>query len=205
MGQERGLPPLGVPMADEQRDYEYKHKEPPRHRPPGQLATAASLLIGLVMVISALDLVVGLTVPQAELVILVAGLVAQAAAAVVFILWVWRVRSNAELIPGAPRQRLRKGWAIAGWFIPLISYYIPFRYMRDIWQASSPDRSDVDSPLLFGWWLVFALATVPYFVMLRYGLSIPQLNLVTDGLRLVAGVLAVLVIRRLTAWQMVAA
>jgi hypothetical protein len=190
-------------MADEQRVYEYK--EPPRHRPPGQLATAASLLIGLVMVISALDFVVSLTVPQAELSVLVVGAVAEVPAAVVFILWLWRVRSNAELIPGAPRQRMRKGWAIAGWFLPGVGYYVLYRYLQDIWQASSPDRSDIDSPVLFGWFMAYWLTLLPARLVVRYGLVIPQINLVIDGLLLVAGVLILLIVRRITAWQTVAA
>jgi hypothetical protein len=194
--------PLGAPMpADQRRGYS-------QWRPVGSIAVAAQVLVALVALANLLEAVAearGLTT-QAGLIALV-YLLGLLAAAVVFVVWLWQVRSNVELVAGAASQRLGRGWAIGGWICPIVNLWFPFRYVVDVWRASAPDRvdngegDDNGEGLVLGWWLCFLAANIGARVATyNNGASV---NLVAAGLLVVAGVLAVLVIRRITAWQSV--
>lgn len=55
------------------------------------------------------------------------------AAGIVFVVWFRRARINAESRDW--RQRRARGWAFWGWIVPVLSLWIPFQLMGDIWQA----------------------------------------------------------------------
>ncbi|MGV2915410.1 DUF4328 domain-containing protein [Streptomyces alfalfae] len=73
----------------------------------------------------------------------IAGGVAQVAAlvvtCVVFLVWFHRVRVNAEVFEPHIHRKSR-GWAIGGWFVPIVNLWYPRRIAVDIWDASG-DRS----------------------------------------------------------------
>lgn len=48
------------------------------------------------------------------------------AAGVVFIVWLWRARGNAELFCYGQHRRSR-GWVIGGWFCPVVNFWFPSR------------------------------------------------------------------------------
>lgn len=57
---------------------------------------------------------------------------------VVFIVWFYRVRGNAQVF--APDLLTRgRGWAIGGWFIPIGNLFIPFGIAAEVWRASRKD------------------------------------------------------------------
>jgi len=84
----------------------------------------------------------------------------QLAAAVLAIIWMYRIAWN--------HRALHRGgtwgppWAIAGWFVPPIIYVIPTLMMNELWKASDPDvpvggdwRSRPASPLPFVWFVLY--------------------------------------------------
>ncbi|MEU9106933.1 DUF4328 domain-containing protein [Streptomyces xanthophaeus] len=86
------------------------------------------------------------------------------AIAVVFIIWFHRVRCNGEIFrPDAFTES--RGWAVAGWFIPLANLVLPYRTAKQIWWGSTqlgPDgahRSISTAPVTT-WWLVFVASEV---------------------------------------------
>jgi hypothetical protein len=191
------LPQLGAPV-------QYQYYGNLRPRPAGGLAIAASLLIGLVVVTDVLSAVANLTGQFAQEVRVVSiGFLAMIAAAVVFITWLWRVRSNVEAVAGPQTQRLGKGWAIGAWICPIVAYWFPYQYVIDVWRASSPDRAAAGNGLVLSWWLSFVLTNQLSFWLRLASTQTPWLGLIGDALSITAGVLAVLVIRRITAWQTV--
>jgi hypothetical protein len=133
--------------------------------------------------------------------------------AVVWIIWFHRARANVDA--WSPRyQRFTKGWAIGGWLCPIVNLWIPYQIAWDVLQDSERTRTDAADrrttyPLLTAWWIgwvaAFALGTV---VALQ---SEPQtleglsgylvLEIVGIGLRIVTGLLAILVVARITAAQ----
>ncbi|MFG2822835.1 DUF4328 domain-containing protein [Kitasatospora sp. NPDC048365] len=136
------------------------------------------------------------------------------ATAVAFIIWFHRVRVNAELFDPSGHRRGR-GWAIGSWFTPFVALWFPRQIAGDIWQASiTPDERGVrareSQALLSLWWAAF----IGFNVLSRLGSKTGDtgadieslrtgtaLLIVSDAVELAAAVLAILVVRKLTAMQ----
>jgi len=200
-------------------------------QPVRTAATAATTLIGLTCVLSAIDTwadwhayevvedyvagAPGVGVSDlvgADNISMGAGLLyvlAYLAAGIVFLVWLWRARRNAEdLRPDG--HRLRRGWTIGSWFTPVVSFWFPFRIVEDVWHASRPDGVVASSAPVRRWWFLWVATTVaglwlravsrgePSVDMLR---EIAVANTVTTALQCAAGALVFLVIRQITQWQ----
>jgi hypothetical protein len=57
---------------------------------------------------------------------------------ILFIVWFRRARINAG--HRGWRQRRALGWTFWGWVLPVVSLWIPFQIMGDIWRAGLPAR-----------------------------------------------------------------
>ena len=135
--------------------------------------------------------------------------------AIAFVLWLYRAAKVAEAV--APnQQRLRSGWAVGSWFIPLACVVMPSILIRDIWKASHPlpwPAPRLRMRLLTAWWATWLLGLgqfafgnfylgTPGDVFLG-SLASPFLwQAVGSGVaRAASAALAVLVVRQLTAMQ----
>ncbi|MFF8264876.1 DUF4328 domain-containing protein [Streptomyces virginiae] len=133
---------------------------------------------------------------------------------VVFIIWFHRVRSNGGIFrPDA--FTLGRGWSIGAWFIPVGHLFLPYQIARQTWRASTqrgPDGSErtASAALLTSWWMVWVLAAIVgrVFSRLYMGaetvdelLAVGKLGIVADLATTIAGVLAILFVRRLTEMQ----
>ncbi|MEU3567657.1 DUF4328 domain-containing protein [Kitasatospora sp. NPDC036755] len=141
-------------------------------------------------------------------------LVTLIATAAAFVTWFHRVRVNAEAFD-PHGHRFRRGWAIGGWVTPVVALWFPRQIAGDIWQASTrPDASGVRLPapqiLINLWWAAFLLSNAldrlgsRFLNSARYPDSYQQAVgwLIAAAVTEVAGaVLAVLLVRRLTAMQ----
>ncbi|MFF4322879.1 DUF4328 domain-containing protein [Streptomyces sp. NPDC001568] len=141
-------------------------------------------------------------------------LLSMAPSIVVFIVWFHRVRVNGGIFrPDA--FTLSNGWAIGGWFIPVGNLFLPFRVARQTWRASTqraPDGSErqASAALLTAWWTFWILGVSLGRVSDRLYIRAETvaalsdagaLGIVSDLTMVVAGALAVLFVRRLTAMQ----
>jgi hypothetical protein len=84
-------------------------------------------------------------------------------AMVMFLVWFYRARVNAKG-HGWP-QRLAPGWAIGGWFVPVVNFWFPFQIMVDIWRAGLPEQARTSIAILPGiWWesLLAFICLLPY-------------------------------------------
>ncbi|WP_069813864.1 protein kinase domain-containing protein [Streptomyces sp. TP-A0874] len=142
------------------------------------------------------------------------------ATVLLWVLWFYRVRQNAEAFASEP-QRFSRGWAVGAWFTPVAQLYLPKQIANDIWSASLlPDRPPVLSrTLLNSWWGLFCAMFVMGFINVGledeaegggYASQARAIvaDIAFDLLTLPAGVLAILVVLRLTkaqelraAWQ----
>jgi hypothetical protein len=145
--------------------------------------------------------------------------------AVVFLAWFRRVYRNLEAL-GARGLRFKAGWAVWGWFVPLLGLFRPKQLLNDVWRAGDPDLP-ADDPgswrrrpvpgVLTWWWLAFlasitarAITTQSFHtlaVLMTFGLLSAPLDLVppnsgvqslADLLTVVAGLLALRVVRMTT-------
>ena len=77
---------------------------------------------------------------------------------IVFIVWLWRARINAEGCGW--QQRRARDWAFWGWVIPIVSLWIPFQLLGDIWRAGLPERKRNRTAWLPAlWWVGWLLST----------------------------------------------
>ncbi|MFH8614221.1 DUF4328 domain-containing protein [Streptomyces sp. NPDC017979] len=139
--------------------------------------------------------------------------VAYLATAVVFVIWFFKARANADAFaPDIPR--MQRGWAIGGWFIPFANLVIPRKVAGDIWAASrrNPYGGHKEQPerLLNFWWGFWVLSLIVARVsVMRYDkaespeeVGSAAFGLVFSDLAdIVAAVLAILVVRAITRMQ----
>lgn len=131
------------------------------------------------------------------------------AAGVLFIVWLWRARSNADLI--APHEhKYRRSWAIWGW-LPIVNLWIPRRYALDVWRTSRPlSAVGRGHSVVNWWWGLFLTSQVLERIAGRMLVNGETLEAFTGGAALAtaaallgvpAAVLAVVVVRRISDWQ----
>ena len=89
------------------------------------------------------------------------------AAGVVFIVWLWRARGNAELFCYGQHRRGR-GWVIGGWFCPVVNFWFPKQIVDDVIAASDPRTPPLFRDLrriprqgvVLAWWLTWVATMV---------------------------------------------
>ncbi|MDX3384503.1 DUF4328 domain-containing protein [Streptomyces niveiscabiei] len=131
------------------------------------------------------------------------------AAIVVYLCWFWRVRVNAEVFEPGGHAKTR-GWTVGGWFVPVLNLWFPRRVMVDVWRASAPLGRTVPHGLVDAWWAAWVLSIYSSWAMgVKYRRAetaaelreFAGVTMVTDAVGVVAGVLAILVVLRVTRMQ----
>lgn len=139
-------------------------------------------------------------------------------AALVFLLWLWRARCNAELLDAAPQRRARF-WTFWGWVVPVVHLWFPHTVVTDVWLASIPRRMPphVRVRLVNGarrtvrwWWAMWlggpVLSGVAHVVLeTRRSADVAGLTALADTVAavvvVVSAMLVVRIMREVTAWQ----
>lgn len=136
----------------------------------------------------------------------------------VFIVWMFRAAKNHEAL-ARPNPRFGPGWSIGAWFIPFANLVIPVLIMQDLWRGGDAERPRADanwrqsrgSGLIAWWWAMYLAALLVYVD--RVDNDNDAVNAVADLKRansvaalgavfvVVAAILAILVVRRVTQRQ----
>lgn len=127
-----------------------------------------------------------------------------------FIIWLHRAYSNLRPL-GIEGLRFRRWWAIGAWFIPIFGQFRPKQVINDVWRGSDPGHPDRDdsswhrAPVPWWWmvwWLCFLLSAQAALLSLTFwGDTLEELRassmtlIVSDSLSVVAGILAILIVR----------
>jgi hypothetical protein len=129
-----------------------------------------------------------------------------------FIIWLHRAYSNLRTL-GIDGLRFRRWWAIGGWFIPIFALFRPKQVVNDVWRGSDPERPDRGQPSwevgpVPWWWMVWWLCFIMSNLFAQFslllgtpGVTAEELRtsslalVVSDSLSVVAGVLAILIVR----------
>lgn len=139
----------------------------------------------------------------------VAQVVSLVATIVVYLVWFYRVRINAEVFNpfGHSKRRPWTGWS---WFVPVVNLWYPRRIMLDSWDASGPAGSRTSHALVNAWWTMWITALVAdRAASVEYrkadtALQLPHAvgqEIFADVTDIVAAMLAILVVLRLTRMQ----
>ncbi|MFE6663200.1 DUF4328 domain-containing protein [Streptomyces sp. NPDC057697] len=136
------------------------------------------------------------------------------ATAVVFIIWFRRVRLNAEVFDRS-MQSMRPGWAVGAWFVPIANLVLPRRIAGGVWTASAQTGTDgsrrsVPTTVMNLWWGAWVCSLLLSQISYRLYLKAEQpqeivdttgLLVAADAFDIVAAVLAILFVRKLTRMQ----
>jgi len=132
--------------------------------------------------------------------------------AIAFCVWIHRAHKNLPSL-GAEGLKYSPGWAVGGFFVPILSLFRPYQVTKEIWKASDPTVDVNDglawqnaetSPIIILWWVMFLVSGyIGYFLMrasltaetLGELLTVSKLTLATDIVDIPAAFLAILVIR----------
>jgi hypothetical protein len=136
-------------------------------------------------------------------------------------MWKYRAYANLSAL-GARWLRGGPGMAVGSYFIPIYNLFGPYRYMVELWKASDPgvgvttpsSRWAVRSPALIGlWWAAWILSGLIGQLLFRLSrdvgddppidtlIGLSGLTIANHAADLVAGLLAVGVVRKLTSRQ----
>ena len=144
-------------------------------------------------------------------------LVLFAATVVLFLIWFRRSYRNLGSL-GADWLRFKPGWAVGAWFVPLLNAVRPKEIANDIWRVSDPQLPRTlngpalghpVSPLVNSWWGVFLISGALGRASFT-GVDAETLDELATAARyfvaadiaaLVAGVLAIMVVREVTERQ----
>lgn len=145
--------------------------------------------------------------------------IALLAAGIVFLVWLWRARQNAEAVfcTGAPHRK-GPGWVVGSWICPIVNWWFPFMIVDDIYRASRPDnptdltdlRAAPGSWLIGAWWALWLVGTIVNWIIvrvLRGEISVDMLRSIavwdTIDTVMMAGsaVLIITIMRKISGWQ----
>ena len=142
------------------------------------------------------------------------------ATAFVFLLWLHRVYRNLPAL-GAAKLVTTPGWAIGCFFIPFVNLFKPFHVVSEIRRESMPAPETHEgfgggsarshTPALVGWWWLFWIVAcisllageraLDKSVTIEGMLLASRLIIASHALFVVAGVLAILVVKRIDEMQ----
>ncbi|MEU0885694.1 DUF4328 domain-containing protein [Lentzea sp. NPDC005914] len=139
------------------------------------------------------------------------------AAGVVFVVWLYNARVNAERLTPAAEHRRSRTWVWLGWFVPFVNLWYPKQVVDDVWRASDPQQQGVplqqrvQHKLVTQWWIAFVLMWImdrAYLHSYRNGMLTTDSFLTTaifSTLSAIAGVVAavlvVQVVKRISDFQ----
>jgi hypothetical protein len=194
---------------------------PPRRRPlPAQLPNAGRATFAMfgVMLVSAVDAVHAVfcgyllwtwrtlendsNVADVDALLSMLQSLALVVGAIGFLLWFRRAYGNAIAL--GHRASFTPGWAIGAWFVPLLNLVRPYQIASAMWRHAGKHVGN--GPLLGFWWAFWIgndlFAQIGGLLWASHNedtmlLGI-QLTIVADIASVVAGVLAVDVVRKLT-------
>jgi hypothetical protein len=80
---------------------------------------------------------------------------------IVTCMWLYRCRTNVDLLRPNAKQKRRAGWVWFGWLTPFVAAWFPFQIVRDIGtRARSEGRPAEGPPSLGLWWMFWLISNV---------------------------------------------
>ncbi|UJR85457.1 DUF4328 domain-containing protein [Sandaracinus amylolyticus] len=127
----------------------------------------------------------------------VVELVVRFGTAVAFIAWLHGASTNSYLLAEeAPEHG--PSLAIGAWFIPCVSFWLPYQVVSEIDRRSDPERLGHTSGIVMAWWAAWvATLLLLYVAAVTEGAIAGLVWLALVALQVASATLAILVIRRI--------
>jgi hypothetical protein len=122
------------------------------------------------------------------------------AAAVAVIVWLWQARTQADLINELP-DTWGRPWTIFGWFVPIISFFVPRNIVGGVWYASAPPgRSAWPVNVWWAAWLAYLIGSRVLNLDAHGGVHSALFPVIAET-GAVAALFAMYIVWRITAFQ----
>jgi uncharacterized membrane protein YeaQ/YmgE (transglycosylase-associated protein family) len=134
------------------------------------------------------------------------------ATGVMFCFWIHRAHKNLPAF-GVQNLRFSPGWAVGGFFVPILNLVRPVQVVTEIWKASDPNaptgtgwQNAPGSPLIGFWWLAYVVSSLVGNVAARLAtnantlsqiMTASQMTVASDFVSVGAAILAILVVREI--------
>jgi hypothetical protein len=128
---------------------------------------------------------------------------------VVFIVWLYLAHDNF----GRRNNPLewRKPWVVAGWLVPVANLFVPGQVVKEVYLRSCPEKAWSSVQLVSIWWTAllvtfFSLTNTTVHVT-DAGATVTDVYtpafvaVVTGGAGILAAVLGIVIVRRVSTWQ----
>jgi hypothetical protein len=137
-------------------------------------------------------------------------------AAILWLAWLYGAYANLRAL-GCGKTRQTPGRAIGFWFMPVIDVIWPYQMVKELWLRSATANAEEElaparSPALVGaWWMAFlaggalGLQSMQPVGVSQSLLAPTWISLASDALLLVAALLAIAIVRRISRLQRAAA
>lgn len=164
----------------------------------------------------------GLPVPPAEVVAsddrqaAMAGLylLAFLVTAILFLRWTYLSNRNTRSLVSTGLE-YTPGWAVGFYFVPFLTLWKPYQAMKEMFKASHPEfRDDWEQApvpaILPVWWTLWIVSTFVGQALLQMALRAEtpdqllhsaRIAFLSDALELPLGIVAIVVVTKLQAWQ----
>ena len=124
------------------------------------------------------------------------------ATAVVFLVWLDRVYGNLPAIDAVPEHP--RVWSTLAFFVPPLFFFRPYQIVEESWRSSGRDDASPFSRLVLAWWVAFLIP--PGILLMSIRLRDNPLQpdekwgrmTLACALNVVAGILAVVIVLRIT-------
>ena len=97
--------------------------------------------------------------------------------AVFFCRWLYRAAANARAL-GAQGMEVKPGWAVGGFFIPILNLFLPYQAVKEIWLHGAYQR-DHSHSLVTKWWAAWLIGTITNRFSNRFPDDSPLLSMLT--------------------------
>ena len=101
---------------------------------------------------------------------------------ILFLMWFFRSYSNLHQLKR--KLSYRRGWAIAGWFVPIVSWYMPYQIMKELYVESKKillkkgkiNNEDLSTKYLGYWWALWLIYSTFSQISTRFSLNAQTLE-----------------------------
>lgn len=106
------------------------------------------------------DLGLADTIDDLEIAVVVLQFALLLVGGILMIVWLYRAHASDRMNPAALRHG--SGWAIGGWFVPVLALWRPYQMVRDVERGATSGMSS--SPVVGLWWAGWLGSRVMYLV-----------------------------------------
>lgn len=134
------------------------------------------------------------------------------ASGVAILVWMYRANANVRSL-GAQGMKFTPGWAVGWFFVPFANLFMPYRALKELWQASAAPHAWTNekvSGLFPVWWTLWIVSGVAGQIAFRLALRAQSIDallganvaaLISDIVSIPLALVFMVIVKRIAAMQ----